>query len=262
MGAGGFDDSAHQHSNEPVKPAEESSVPPAWLSTFEKLSPAENLARLDTDSRLVDELRAAQFSGPKYDYYAQELVKYGLAVLTGWTMRGMIFEKVRKKSFGGLTPPPDDTLENYDAASELAGLVVTVALREFRERVLIPRIWDPAKGASIKTFFVGQCLKQFPNIYRQWYSETYDRVLDGSADLDALTPQQEPTDPDVARRVAIQDEIDGALAGLEPRAQEAFILAAAGHTQATIGDRMGISTKTVERLIAYSRDRRNKGKSA
>ena len=35
--------------------------------------------------------------------------------------------------------------------------------------------WDPAKGASLTTYFVGQCKRQFPNVYRSWHSREQRR---------------------------------------------------------------------------------------
>jgi len=37
--------------------------------------------------------------------------------------------------------------------------------------VLIPRVWRPDGGASLETFFVGQCLIRFANVYRRWLRE-------------------------------------------------------------------------------------------
>lgn len=46
-----------------------------------------------------------------------------------------------------------------------------MALNGFRNEVLIPRIWDPSKGASLNAFFVGQCIKRFLDVYRRWWRE-------------------------------------------------------------------------------------------
>ena len=36
----------------------------------------------------------------------------------------------------------------------------------------MPGKWDPRKGASLTTYFIGQCMIQFPNVYRRWWRET------------------------------------------------------------------------------------------
>ncbi|GHD50854.1 sigma-70 family RNA polymerase sigma factor [Mycetocola manganoxydans] len=254
-------------SSVPVEQGEAAPAEPGWLTQFEKLSPAENLARLDTDRQLVEELRAQNFSGLHWNYYATELAKYGLAVLTGWTMRGLIFDRVKKYSFGGLPQPIDDALRDHQTAESLAGEVVAISLRAFRERVLIPGKWDPSKGASIKTFFIGQCLMQFPNIYRKWHTETYDQASmraesindDENFDEDLLANGE-----DVAVTVTIQSEIDRALEAVkDPRAKKAYVLAAAGHTHEEIGQHLEMTPKAVERMLHYERSkRRQKGELA
>jgi hypothetical protein len=60
---------------------------------------------------------------------------------------------------------------SLDDALELSCETVAEAIRCFRERVLIPGKWDPTRKASLRTFFVGQCILQFPNIYRRWNTE-------------------------------------------------------------------------------------------
>ncbi|NEA24572.1 hypothetical protein [Actinomadura bangladeshensis] len=47
---------------------------------------------------------------------------------------------------------------------------VAAALRFFMERVLPQGRWDPTKGASLRTFFVGACLLHFLNIYNAWFN--------------------------------------------------------------------------------------------
>jgi hypothetical protein len=40
----------------------------------------------------------------------------------------------------------------------LANLTVAFALQKFREQVLSPNRWDRTKGATLKTYFIVQCL--------------------------------------------------------------------------------------------------------
>lgn len=57
-------------------------------------------------------------------------------------------------------------------ALELAEDTVADAIVHFRDHVLKRGHWNPAKGASLTTFFIGNCLMfQFPNLYRKWRSE-------------------------------------------------------------------------------------------
>jgi hypothetical protein len=36
--------------------------------------------------------------------------------------------------------------------------------------VLRRQRWDYRKGASLRTYFIGQCLSRFANVYRRWYT--------------------------------------------------------------------------------------------
>jgi DNA-directed RNA polymerase specialized sigma24 family protein len=233
---------------------------PDWLLDHEYLAEAERLARLDVDRQLVDELRGNNFTGVHWDYYATELAKYGLAVLTGWMVRGLILDRARRHAFGGLPAPLDDSLTDHDMAVELAGETVARALIAFRNDVLIPRVWDPSKGASIKTFFIGQCLKQFANVYRSWHREMYSDASFNAADVDEVPESSFGRLPDVATGVSRQVQADQALAQIkDPRAKQAFVLAAAGYSQEEIGRRLNVTTKAVERMIYNERSRQRKG---
>ena len=52
--------------------------------------------------------------------------------------------------------PPEHAFDE-DAVQDLATDTVLAALEAFLEKVLKRNRWDPAKGASLKTFFIGQC---------------------------------------------------------------------------------------------------------
>lgn len=55
--------------------------------------------------------------------------------------------------------------DNGDTIMGLARETAAAALHFFRFKVLMKGKWDAAKGASLATFFVGQCRLQFANVY-------------------------------------------------------------------------------------------------
>ena len=59
-------------------------------------------------------------------------------------------------------------LPSEEDIHDLATDVTVVAMNAFREDVLVPGRWHPARGATLATFFVGQCLFHFPLEYRTW----------------------------------------------------------------------------------------------
>ena len=93
--------------------------------------------------------------------------------MKSWIATKIIFERCKEKGFGLSILDRQFTQEEIEG---LANYTVAMALRYFRTKVLMKRRWDPTKGASIRTFFVGQCIFQFPNIYREWLLESEGRL--------------------------------------------------------------------------------------
>jgi DNA-directed RNA polymerase specialized sigma24 family protein len=139
------------------------------LVAFERSAAADYLARIEADAELVTQLMLSGYTGPGWDRFALALAEYGVQVIGAWVggRERLIFAKCAAKGIGALLPVEYDA----DEASGLAHETVAKAIAAFRLKVLIPGRWKPAKGASLKTFFVGQCLFQFPNIYRKWQRE-------------------------------------------------------------------------------------------
>jgi DNA-directed RNA polymerase specialized sigma24 family protein len=100
---------------------------------------------------------------------------------------GHVFVKLREK---GRPLAPTLGIPRHDAL-ELAEDTVAEAIVHFRDRVLKRGVWDPAKGASLTTYFIGNCLMfQFPNLYRTWRS---DRAK--SARFDSMTDSDDRDNP-------------------------------------------------------------------
>ncbi|MBL8777068.1 MAG: hypothetical protein JNK12_14085 [Acidimicrobiales bacterium] len=152
-------------------------VPGAWLAEFSDSEATRRLAELEADKRLVERAMWANYQGRDWDKIAERLVGYGVRVIGAWISTGVIFERCQAKGF---------RLERFDRrqrqldADYLAKETVTIALRHFRDSVLIPGRWDPGRGASLSTFFIGQCLVRFPNVWRRWLPEA-KRLHDDAA---------------------------------------------------------------------------------
>lgn len=241
----------------PVKPEDSESIDPTWLADFDTHR-TEYLQRLDTDRSIVDELRRAGFAGKNYTYFETELAKYGIAVMTAWIRTHQVFTKARARGVGGLPMPIDDALHDHDTASSLAGETVATALVNFREYVLIPGRWTPEKGASIRTYFIGQCLLRFANIYRAWFKSSY--YPDGwghqvELEIDEHGSPYEHVETATEQKVAV----DALLARVKnPQVREALVLRGAGHTTEGIAKMLGTTKKAVEMMIRNERNRQNK----
>jgi hypothetical protein len=159
--------------------AEKSSVA-SWITEYDHTSEAQSVDRLAADLDLINTLAMRGFEGRDYDYFAGELAKYGIAVIGGWLRSRAIFQRVRSRGYGGLPPPPAGALDDPEAVAELTNETVAKALFHFRRDVQLRMRWDSTRGASIRTYFIGQCLIRFANIYREWlrHEATWAPIVD------------------------------------------------------------------------------------
>lgn len=229
-------------------------VPPAWLAGSEHLPEAERLGRLEADFDLVTTLALGGFTGPDWEYFATEVARYGLAVIGGWMRGGLIYERCRARGYGVplLERPFTD-----DEIVELSGETVAKALVHFRADVLMKGRWDYRRGASLKTYFIGQCLIRFANVYRRWFGNEARQSRSDLTDptLDNLDHWGSAADaPDRQAVAGIMSTV--AMAGIKnPKVRKAMFMTAEGRTQAEIGVELGVTEKAVERMLANERKR-------
>ena len=96
--------------------------------------------------------------------FADDLARYALSVLGGWLRTGHIFTLARRAD-----PYETELFEfadSKDARTELAVMTIANAMPAFRERALVDGGWDPEKGASLTTYFMGAVVFAFPNQLR------------------------------------------------------------------------------------------------
>lgn len=241
----------------PVQPASDGSVPREWLHEYERLESAQRLdRRLEADQDLITTLALQGFEGPDYAVFETELAKYGIDVIIGWLRRGVIFAKCRERGYGGLPPPPTGLVRGDDV-EELAYETVAKALWHFRHDVLLRNRWVASRGATVKTFFVGQCLMRFANIYRVWHKneKRRERVVDPHEAYDLA---DQPSDGPEAQVVERSEILRWLRMVKDERVQAALILTAAGVPQWQIAARMDVTEKAVERMLANHRTRMRK----
>ena len=230
----------------------------------------EKFDRLAGDRELAAALRSSGFRGRNYDLFANEIAKYGWAVIRGWIYKGQIRGEVKRKGFGALDPEPRPGAMIEDAES-LADETVVRALIAFRDKVLIPGRWDPAKGASLRTFFVGQCLFQFSHVYKRWLREEIRSYVEPEAPpatLDWVDDFEDgpstPTMPDAGEAAQVKDELRRAFGKItDGRVRSAFYLHAVhGYTHAEIGEKLSMTAKAVESAMARARQQLRESKES
>ena len=201
--------------------------------------------RLIGDARLLDDLMMRGYAGPEWERFRRALAEYGLQVMRAWCLTGKIRRLCAEKGFGRLPPPPRRLL--HDDADEIAAETVAVALNHFRENVLIPRLWDPKRGASLRTFFVGSCIYSCSNEFTRWCRE--NRPLPQGAEGDLLPARGNQVAAVMLKSVLRERE------HLAPLDREIVCLATEGYRQQDIAERFGKTQKSVEMRLQRARRR-------
>lgn len=221
-----------------------------WLR-HEHLPPSERAERLAGDAELVQYLRQHGFEGEEWEFFVNELARYGLAVVTGWMRRGLMATKCAEKNIA-IPALPDSVGDDQDAIDEIATETVAEAIVHFRNDVLVPGIWDPAKGAALKTFFIGQCMKRYANVARRWLNHDlrprHEIVTDEWTVLD--TEQAAGVEDDVLRSVTAQRILEGVS---NPRTARALVMDALGYSNAEIARDLGTTLDSASSLIKRAR---------
>jgi DNA-directed RNA polymerase specialized sigma24 family protein len=205
------------------------------------------------DQQLVDRLSCRGFTGPEYATFAAEFAAYGLAVCRAWLASGIIFSFCARRG-RPLGRPPD--FWTSDDRHELVLETVALALKEFRERALVRKLWSPDGGASLKTYFIGTCLFVFPNVFRTWQRGearwSQIELADAPPDLEAATHD------DPASIVPLRVDMTDELRSLDPRTAAVIILTAERYTQQEIAEILGMTVRAVEGVLNRHRRRQVK----
>jgi DNA-directed RNA polymerase specialized sigma24 family protein len=214
----------------------------------------ENLDRLLGDADLLLRLQLSGYADEEWEPIATEFARYGLGVLPAWLATGKMFVEVRKTTKVRLVPHEGGF--DRETLNDLATDTVVAALPAFLE-VLKQKRWDPAKGASLKTYFLGKCKWEFLNVYKKW------QRLHESPNLELLADEMTTfVDADAAAGPADQallsrEQQRAVLAMLSTgRARRAFSLADMGYSHEEIAEQLGVAdAKAVENLLVYQRRR-------
>lgn len=232
-----------------------------WLTAAEFEDENERLERLFGDQELLLSLQLGDYSQAVWGPVAEELARYGVAVIRSWIWRRSIFPKVKKRTGFGLASPSEGWLDDEHVVGDLADETVVRAINYFKDHVLKKNKWDARKGASLRTFFIGQCLYQFPNVYKVWFNEERERraaeYLADDDDLDYLRGSVRGIESSVLVKV----EVVEALGKIKTnRARAAFFLHDRGYTYDEIAVTLGLSdAKSVENMLAYQKRQLKRG---
>ena len=203
------------------------------------------MSRSLADAALLDKLSVEDFAGPGWDRFVDVLAEYGCAVLTAWTVTGAIDAHILRQARIRLEKPPVEITQ--EDAEDLAAETVADALGRFRDQVLAVGRWDPRRGASLATFWIGFCLLRFPDVYRRWLTaqSRWNRALQNADGYRTHWLEPSPTDP--AQQVVLDEEVAEALASVSVEATRQILqLKAAGYSHEEIAELVGCSVKSIE----------------
>ena len=228
-------------------------VPEGWILEHEATAEAERLERLAVDQELVDRVRLEGFGGTTWRLLSEALVAYGTQVIRPWVRTGRIFPHCREKGFKVKEPPPSG-MASFDVA-DLADETVAFAITRFQNEVLATGRWDPTRGASLKTFFIGMCLKQFPTTYTEWLRRAGREAEEQRALRDRACHGGDWGTP--WRPAAIAVSMEETLEALVPDELTRAVVQMRheGYHQAEISEVLGISEGAVESRLHRLRSR-------
>ncbi|MBN6040029.1 hypothetical protein [Amycolatopsis sp. 195334CR] len=223
------------------------------------------LARLGDDAELFERLAAQNFAGPEYELFRAELASYALPVLRSFIRRKVIYPMCRRahRPVAATDAMRERLAHDVNDRLELALETVARGLRLFERYALLGRRWSPEHGASLKTFFVGACVRSFSAAFRCWAAEHEPhgvRVLP----MDTVPDCGAHDDP--AENIVSMQRVNDHLNGMKPLVRQvAARVALFAETFEEAGRAHGLSARAVEghlyrhRKEAHRRGKRKRG---
>ncbi|MEV5754957.1 hypothetical protein AB0L00_44790 [Actinoallomurus sp. NPDC052308] len=206
-------------------------------------------SRLAVDQLLVEAVLEQGLNGSRHQRLNAELIRYAVPVLRYLLRTGQIVAKCVKlrRWYGDADALPELSDADHD---DLAQQMVADALPVFTTAVFVERRWSPARGASLKTYFVNACALQFPTLYRRWLR---DRSTVRPIGL-VIDPDRPGGAVDPAVQVAMADEVERLLGEIkDQQVREVLVLRAAGFSASQAAEAVGLTPKAAEGRTARVR---------
>ena len=132
------------------------------------LSPAGHHDPDRFDAKMIEAVRAAGRHSDELRLLRDVvLLPQGLGLFNAWYRKGTLFAEVERQLGFSLPSPPDDW-------PAIAAGLIEEAIRSSVEQFFDNAVfgtgsgrWKPDGGASVKTYFVRQCLYTFADLYRK-----------------------------------------------------------------------------------------------
>lgn len=251
--SGGSDDEEALHvTDRLVEQAEAELVPSNATAVLETTERERARAeQLRADQLLVEAVLQEGPGGPRHRALEDALIRYSVAVLRHLLASGRVADTATRL---GRPPTPHDAWRDFteDDRQEFAMEMIARALPAFNTAVFEDRRWAPGREASLKTYFVNECILQFARLQRQWL-EGRQATRPTGLEID---PKSDVVTPDPADTVIKQDEVRRLLSQIEDeRLRELLMLRGAGWSATKAANMVGLPPKAAEDRLARFRKR-------
>lgn len=225
----------------------------SWLS-WNRDDLGDQVDRLAGDVSVYRDLRSAKFVGTEQALFEDALARYGFAVIGAWISHGVMEQKCREKwQLRNLSELEGIKLTARDV-EELTMDTVAAAVEGFRNNVLARGKWDPKKGAALRTFFIGQCEFQYPDVARRWKRQRRDLLTDSALDDAQLGRLTHSVLGNAEADVIQADSIAEHLSPVKrDDAKIALVMRSHQYSNSEIAQELGTTVKTVEGLLSVAR---------
>lgn len=226
----------------------------------------QHLSTQEADIDIVEGLRATGATGAHWEVLAGSLAAYGIGTLNRILIAGSIRNATASTGWPVLLSNEEQSELTSDptARADLVHESVARGLVAFREKAVLGGTWSPLGGASLATYFINGCLREMPNVVRQWRTGRQERfaspvTTDQESDsysLASTSLRRSASDP--AELVGSQSSAEDILEELPvslrtPIARVALL----GETLAEAAAATGQSEKALEgKLYRYRRNRK------
>lgn len=129
--------------------------------------------------------------------------------------------------------------ESRDLRDELTAEVLLYAVPLFFDRL---QHWEPERGASLTTYFVGACVRVFKSAYSSWARSRERKWISSSRLAEAAFDPSQP----FTEQVAIEDTIRQVFDFAKPNQRPVLALLYSGYSQVEAAQELGLSPRAVE----------------